>query len=476
VSLELRAGEVLGLMGHNGAGKSTLVKVITGAELPTSGRTTVAGQPIRLGSVADARRHGIVAVYQELRVIPTVTVAENVAYPHLPSRFGFVDRRRLFTQAENSLRMYGVDLDPRRLAGSLSQAEMQLVEVVAALSVGARVILLDEPTSSLGAREISQLEEVVRGAVAGGVAVVFITHKIQEVLDLADRVVVLRDGELVADGERAEFDHARLVRELTGAPDFTGQRETGILERVTDAPTDVALAVKDLEAPGVASATLTVESGEVVGLYGLLGSGRTALLRSLYGANPPSAGTVEVLGRPWWPKSPVEALKRGICLLTEDRKHDGVIGPMSVQDNQVVAALRKFRTGLGLFDRRRAKVTTDAERARLGILGAPESAISSLSGGNQQKVLFSRLHLSGAKVLLLDEPTRGVDVGAKRQIYDVIREEARSGKAVLVASSEVEEVLELCNRCYVVHDGRAGDVVLAGPDLTAERLRVATAN
>ena len=500
VSLEVRAGEILGLMGHNGAGKSTLIKVLAGAEQPTTGQLLVNGQSGQFRSVADARGLGVVAVYQELRIIGTVSVAENLSYPLLPSRFGFIDHKKLKQDALRALSGRGVEIDPMLPASQLSQAERQLVEITAVLSSGAKVVLLDEPTSSLDVEQIERVFSLMHSATAEGVSFVLVTHKVNEVLDCADRIVVLRDGRVVAQGARGAFDHERLVAELagssgeasqgkgraggvapaapappapapqgTGAPAPTGVPVRRASAKAASAP---ALRVRGLVAGGITQADFDVGFGEVVGLYGVLGAGRTAFLRALYGLNPVRAGQVMLYGASFSPKHPADCLERGLYLLSESRKVDGIIPSVSVRDNQVVAALRSFRRYLGVMDMARVKAETDSEVARLDIRGNPDRPIGSLSGGNQQKVLFSRLHMAGARVLLLDEPTRGVDVGAKRRIYQVIRDEAREGKAVIVSSSEAEEICELCSRCYVVRKGRLGDVALSGDALTPDALRL----
>jgi len=485
VSLKVFRGEVVGLMGHNGAGKSTLIKVITGAEQPTTGEVKIEGRPQGATGIGAARSQGIATVYQELRTIENVSVAENIFYPAIPHRYGFVDRRRLYSDARRLLADQGLAIDPKVPAGKLSQAERQLVEIAAAQSWGARLILFDEPTSSLGATQIDEFLAVVRRQASLGIGIVLVTHKIAEVLEVADRIVVLRDGRVVASGLREEFTRQRLVAELTGAvaseaaPDIGSNDTHPSRGKRVNLPgteaSNVALKTSHLVAGGVVKADVELSKGEIVGLYGLLGSGRTALLSALYGINPVVGGLIELDGRGYLPDGPADALRRGIFLLSEDRKRDGIIAMMSVRNNQAIASLTRFRRGPGFVDRRLLRSTTDDEINRLNIICRPERPVSSLSGGNQQKVLFSRLHLTGSHVLLLDEPTRGVDVGAKREIYGVIRQEASMGRSVLVASSEVEEICELCHRCYVVVDGCTGDLEFAGDSLTPVGLRLAAA-
>jgi ABC-type sugar transport system ATPase subunit len=407
-----------------------------------------------------------------------------------------VDRKRLRQDALRALSERGIEIDPMVPAGQLSQAERQLVEISAVLSSGARVVLLDEPTSSLDVEQIERVFALMHRATAEGSSFVFVTHKVNEVLGCADRIIVLRDGRVVAHGARGDFDHDRLVAELAGssgegfgvagraqglvagAPAVEGGNAPYAIklareQRGTRTMATVALRVTGLVAGGVRRADLDVNFGEVVGLYGVLGAGRTAFLRALQGLNPVRGGQVVLYGAPFSPKDPADSLEHGLYLLSESRKVDGIIPSMSVRGNQVIAALRSFRHYGGLMDRARVKEETDSEVERLDIRGNPDRPVASLSGGNQQKVLFSRLHMAGARVLLLDEPTRGVDVGAKRRIYQVIRDEAKDGKAVIVSSSEAEEICELCSRCYVVREGRLGDVVLSGKALTPNALRLA---
>lgn len=478
VSLTVNQGEILGLMGHNGAGKSTLIKVIAGAEEPSDGTVRIEGRLLGRDGDSKVLRQRIAVVYQELRTIENVSVAENLLYPALPKRFGIVDRKQLYSRAREILDAEGIDVSERVIASQLSQADRQLIEIAAARSRGAELLLLDEPTSSLGAVQIEALLTVIRREAQHGTAIIFVTHKIGEVLEVADRLVVLRDGRVVAAGLTREFTRERLVGELTGVFGSDASPVDGGIERVRSAAisADSALVARELKAGGVVSATIDVRRGEIVGLYGLLGSGRSALLRALYGANPITGGVLEVFGERFRPSSPKAALSKGLMFLTEDRKRDGIIPDLSVSANAAIAALRKFKSIGGLIKRRKLRSTSLEEARRLNIRARLDEPVRALSGGNQQKVLFSRLHLSGALILLLDEPTRGVDVGAKREIYDVIREEAAQGKAVLVASSEAEEICELCNRCYVVIKGRTGDVILEGSAMTPGSLRRAAAS
>lgn len=482
VSFELHAGEVLCLMGHNGAGKSTLIKIISGAEEPTAGTIYLDRKEVKFTSVQSAQDVGIATVFQELRIIDNISVAENVFLPDLPVQWGFVKKKTMYDEAKRVFEELGIPVDPAAEAGALSQAERQLVEIAAAQRRRAKVLVFDEPTSSLGAEQIEELLRVLRREASRGTAILLVTHKIAEALEVADRILVLRDGRLVADGPRAEFSTERLVSELTGAIELSGsdnigggEEVVGVGQREQPAAGKTLLTVNGLRAGGVKEASLTVSVGEIVGLYGLLGSGRSALLRALYGVNRVTGGEITVDGRPYRPVGPTLALEAGICFLTEERKRDGIVADLSVRSNQALASLSRFRTLLGFLDKRKLAATTDSDLKRLAIRGRGSDLMSALSGGNQQKVLFSRLHFANARLWLLDEPTRGVDVGAKREIYDVIREEASRGRGILVASSEVEEICELCNRCYVVVDGYVGAIELRGDEITQNALRVAAA-
>jgi ABC-type sugar transport system ATPase subunit len=453
VDLSLAAGEVRALLGKNGAGKSTLVKILSGAQQPDAGRVELAGAPVVLPSPAAARDLGIATVHQELSLVPELSVAENVLlgrWRRATPRSVLLAPRALREAARAVLDELEVDLDPATPVGRLGIAQQQTVEIARALSYRPRLLVLDEPTSSLPADEVDVLLRLVRRLAASGVAVVYVSHRMDEIPRVADSVTVLRDGRHLATRPIAEADTRTIVDLMTGGAVHEHRPATGT---APDGPP--VLSVRDLHrGDRVRGVSLDLRAGEVVGLAGLLGSGRTELLRCLYGLDRADAGEITVDGRAYTPSGPIRALRRGIGFTPEDRKADGLALGMSVSANLVMTCLDRIRH-LGLLSRGRERSIAADSCADLRIkapaLGTPAGA---LSGGNQQKIVLGKFLNAGVRVLLLDEPTRGVDVEAKDQIYALVRRLAAEGAAVLVASSELEELFLFCDRLLVLRAGR----------------------
>ncbi|MBO0875245.1 MAG: sugar ABC transporter ATP-binding protein [Pseudonocardia sp.] len=473
VDLTCRPGRVHALVGENGAGKSTLVRVLTGNTTPDQGRILYYGSPVRLPTPRHALELGITAVHQELTVLPELTVAENVLLGQEPTSLGRLDHRAGSALVAGALDRVGLaDLDPRRRAGELSLANQQLVEIARALVRRSRVLILDEPSAVLSGDKLTALFDVVRSLAAGGVAVVYISHLLDEVRSLADDVTVLRDGAAVSSGLAHGYNVRRIVREMVGRDVDT------VYPTLAPPSTEPVLHVRGL-VPRTRGAApepvdLDVCAGEIVGLAGLVGSGRSRLLRTLAGARTRAAGTVRVNGNEVTRGGSVagslrRAMRAGMVLVPEERKTDGLVPGLSVRANATLATLRQVCL-LGWVSARRERAAFAAERDRLGIRAAgPDQEIGQLSGGNQQKVVLAKWLRRRPSVLLLDEPTRGVDVGAKAEIYRSIAELAAQGMAVLLASSELPEVLGLAHRVLVC---REGGVVgeLTGADRTEEKV------
>jgi ribose transport system ATP-binding protein len=452
-SFRARRGEILAIIGQNGAGKSTLMNVLAGGLLPDAGAILLDGAPYTPSSPRAARAAGVAMVHQELSLCPHLSVAENVLLPELPVRRGLLDLRGLHRRAEEVLARLSPEapIPPAALAGELSPAAMQIVEIARAIAApSCRVLILDEPTSSLSKRDTERLFEVLRALRAQGLTILYISHFLEEVKALADTFTVLRDGASVGEGAIADFTTHDIVEMMAGRP------VERLFKKSEREPGEVVLELEDVageKAPKRAS--LSLRRGEVLGMFGLIGAGRTELLRAIFGLEPVRSGRVRVLGRAG-PASPTERLEQGVGMLSEDRKGEGLCLEMSIADNVTLSRLEGLGPGPLIRDALQNDLTKRWIR-RLAIKCAgPEQRTSELSGGNQQKIAMARLLHHDVDVLLLDEPTRGIDVGSKAQIYELIDELAASGKAVLMVSSYLPELLGTCDRICVMSRGSLG--------------------
>lgn len=461
VSLEILPGTIHALVGENGAGKSTLLGVLAGRVAPTSGRVRIFGEPAALGNPRRARAAGVTAIYQELTIVPALDAAANVFLGTPLARSGWLARDRMRARFAELCRDFEVTIDPDVAAGGLSIADQQLLEIMRATQADSRVMLFDEPTASLGAPERAQLHALLRRLRSQGVTVVLVSHNLEEVLDLSDEITVFRDGRIADARPAVAWTKASLVEAMSG-------RRTALVTRTSRPPertaTDPVLTVTGLSAPGVLrDVTLDVAAGEIVGVAGLVGSGRTSLLRALAGLTPGAVGALTVDGRVTrLPRSVREAQRRGIALVPEDRKGQGLVLTASARVNIGLPDLHRSARAGWLSGRRLTDQAAEAARgfgfdpARLG------QPVGQLSGGNQQKALLARWIYARPRVLLCDEPTRGIDIGAKEQILASLREFAGQGLAIVLASSEFEELVAACDRVVVLSRGRIVSVQRPG--------------
>lgn len=451
VSMTLGHGEVLAVIGENGAGKSTLMKILAGVQEPNSGRILIDGKEVRIESTRAAMDLGIVLIHQELNLSDNLNVGANIFLGREPLRMGLIDRRTIDRESQKYLTQVGLDISPRTIVSSLTIGRQQLVEIAKALSVNARVLIMDEPTSSLSAHETETLFRVVKDLRSRGVSVIYISHRLGEVRELADRVTVLRDGENAGDLARDEISHDNMVKLMVGrdVSRFYSRSQHEIGETLLEA--------RNLVTPTWPQHKLNfhVRAGEIVGVSGLVGSGRTEMLRVLFGIDKPIAGSVLVNDEPIDLQSPRCAIESGIALVPEDRKQHGLVLEDSVRRNVGLAGLLRNARKAGFLNQRQER--TDAadmiEKMRIRT-PSDEQIVQYLSGGNQQKVVIGKWLSLAPRLLLLDEPTRGIDVGAKEEIYRLIEKLAAEGMGIIFVSSELEEVMGMSDRVIVMHEGR----------------------
>lgn len=450
VDLDVEAGEVHALLGQNGAGKSTLMKIIAGAETPNSGSMRLEGEPVPFGSPVEARDRGIGIVFQELSLVPTISVGENVLLGRWQGRGPLVSVRDTEEAARPFLEMVGLDADPSMRTERLGVAERQLVEIAKALSSEVKVLLLDEPTSALSDREAHRLFQVISDLTATGVAVIYVSHRLPEVLQICDRVTVLRDGGHAGDLDIADTDEAELARRMVGAAVTLDAPPAPATKPSSEV---VVRAVGLAHLPYLKPTDLQIHAGEVVTVFGLVGAGRSRLAKTLFGIEPATEGTLELFGSPVRLKSPADAIAAGVGYVGEDRSA-GLVPRMSVAQNIVLASLPRLTRGV-TFDRAEERRLGEHYVTELNIrTPSVDQVVSALSGGNQQKVLLARWLCSGARFLVLDDPVRGVDVGAKEEVFRLVRDLAADGVAVLYITSEIREARTLGDRMLVMSGGR----------------------
>ncbi|WP_422746761.1 sugar ABC transporter ATP-binding protein [Mycobacterium sp. WMMD1722] len=474
ITLHLEPGTVTALAGENGAGKSTLMKIVSGQYTADHGRVVVQGNQLAAGNTKDAVRHGVAIVPQELASIEDMTVYENLFVGRELKVGPFLNRRAMIDEARDALAVFGVDINPAARMGSLPVGLRQIVEIVKAARTGARVVMLDEPTSAISEREVEGLYKIVRQLREHGVAMVYTTHKMAEIRAIADRVVVLRDGGLILDKSIAEVSDDDIVTAMIGR-----ELDTLFPERAQPGA-DTVLEVRNLQVDGASEpVSFSVRAGEIVGLAGLVGAGRTELLEAIFGARHTSSGDILVRGKPLKRNHPAAAITTGMAMVPEDRKISGVVLSMSVLDNGSLPRLSSFSVAGWLRAKARNTAVSDVMKSvRLRSRGLSQE-VGTLSGGNQQKVVLARWLTGTVNVLLLDEPTRGVDVGARSEIYRIITEFAAQGMAVVMASSDMPEVVGLSHRAFVMRGGAfVGELdrdALDHPEVQESVFRLATA-
>jgi rhamnose transport system ATP-binding protein len=449
VHFEVFAGEVHALLGENGAGKSTLIKIMTGVHQPDAGTIALDGQPARFASTREAQAQGVAAIYQEPSLFPDLDIAENILVGRQPTRRGGIDWKRMYQEAGELLRRLGLSLDPRTKARELSVAQQQLVEIARALSSNAKVLIMDEPTSSLTQREVDDLFAIVRQLRASGAAIVFISHRLEELFALADRVTTLRDGAYVGTRAMADVTTEDLIRMMVGRT-----LDELFPKQSVDAG-DVVLAVDRLSVEGSFSdVSFELRRGEILGLAGLIGAGRTNVARALFGVEPATAGTITLDGHVVSIRSPNTAMALGIGYVPEDRKEHGLVLKMSIADNITLPMISSFAK-LGWLNQNHALQAAAASARQLEVkMANVQQQAGELSGGNQQKVVLAKWLGTQPRVLILDEPTRGIDVGTKAAVHGLMSSLAAQGMAILMISSELPEIMGMSDRILVMREGR----------------------
>ena len=457
-SVTFRTGEIHGLVGQNGAGKSSLMKMVCGVYRADGGHVVVDDEALVFTSPRAAGDRNVTLVAQELSLVPALSVGENILLGQQPSRGGLISARRLRERAIELIESFGFDLDPDDIVSTLSPSQQQKVEILRALAQDARLIVLDEPTSSMSIDDSAQLYEIIRMLAARGTSVVLVSHFLEEVLEVCDVVTVMRDGHVVANSLPADGLTSNEIVELMVGDQVEQVRPDRASVDRTGTP---RLQVTNLSGGRFQDMSVEVHRGEIVAMVGLVGAGRTEFLRGVFGADPVTDGSVEIDGKPVKFRRPSDAVKAGVAMLTESRKHDGIFPVLSTTTNMAVAQPETYTTG-GWIDRRRQRKATDAVAEQVNVQAASlDTPVSSLSGGNQQKALLARWLIKRPELFLIDEPTRGVDVVSIGQIHGLIHELAAQGMSVLMVTSEFEEALELAHRIYVVRNGRIVDHVTA---------------
>ena len=462
--LELAAGEIHALVGENGAGKSTLIKVMTGAHRPDRGRIFLHGSEQRIANPLAAQRAGVAAIYQEFSLIPTLTVRENLFLGREASRFGRLQPAEERRRARAIFQQLGMPIDTEALLRDLNIAQQQIIEIARALLADAQILIMDEPTAALTPREVSALFAVLAELRRAGRAILFVSHRLEEVLQISDRVTIMRDGETRGTWDAGNLTRARLIEEMVGRPLGAEFPKVG-------APLgEELLCVQKLTGGAIRDVSFTVRSGEVLGLAGLVGAGRTELARLLFGADRLTRGEIFLAGESVRLRSPRDAIERGICLLTENRKEQGLILGLPALENFALPNLSHWsRCGWLAGGRERASFARFVESLNIRIAG-PAQLAGQLSGGNQQKLLVARWLENDARVIIFDEPTRGIDVGAKVEMYNLINDLAARGKAIIMISSELPEILGMSDRVLVMRAGRLSGEVRDVAAATQEQL------
>jgi erythritol transport system ATP-binding protein len=453
VTFDVHAGQVNVLVGENGAGKSTLMKLLAGVEQPTDGRILIDGEPVVLPTVTDAQRHGVGIIFQELNLCTNLTVLDNLFLAQEITRGPAIDRGAQRKVAQALLERLGQDIDPDETVSNLRVGQQQIVEIAKALTHDVRVLIMDEPTSALSQVEVEGLFRIIEDLKARGVAIVYISHKLEELLQVGDHITVMRDGRIVGNAGAADVDVAWIIEQMVG------RSPASLFSRTQHEVGEVLLEVRDVTLPRLGGGylldhvSLKVHAGEILGVYGLMGAGRTELMEVLAGIRPEASGEVLLEGRDLMQVSVADRIDAGVVLVPEDRKTVGLVGTLSVAHNMVLASLRRYLSGPWLSARKEEAAVSGMIRDLSVRVADPRNSIDSLSGGNQQKVVVAKGLLTEPRVLLLDEPTRGIDVGAKSEIFHIMSRLAEEGFGIVFVSSELKEVLAMSDRILVLSRG-----------------------
>lgn len=450
VDFDLKKGEVHALIGQNGSGKSTLMNILSGGLSMDSGEILRNGKAVHITSPVTALEHGISMIHQELKLFPDLTVAENIYFGRYPKKMGRIDWDTMNRMADEAMSMLSDDIKGRQKVASLSIAQQQLVEIVRAISKKTEIVIMDEPTASLTSEETRDLFKVIERVRESGVSIIFISHRLDEVLAISDRVTVLRDGELIGTLAREQITGKDQLVDM-----MINVKTVDLMEREAKAPGPVVLETKDICLDKrLDHVSIKLHEGEVLGIAGLVGAGRTEFLKTIFGAYRPTAGTISIRGKECREMTPKQAVSMGIAYMSEDRKNEGLLLQMSVEDNIIYSCMPSFsRFGLLRVDKRTKTVGNMAKRLRLKTSGW-KSLAGELSGGNQQKVVIAKWLAANSSIILMDEPTRGIDVGAKSEIYALVRQLADEGKSIIFVSSELEEVQMVSDRILVMGQGK----------------------
>jgi ABC-type sugar transport system ATPase subunit len=455
VGLDIKAAEVHAVVGENGAGKSTLMKIIAGVLRPDSGKLLLRGQPVELTDPLEAQRLGISIVFQELNLFPDLTVAENIFLNHEPTfSVGLTDYRTMHERSRQALKLVGIEIDPRRSVRALSLAEKQLVEIARGLAHRASLIILDEPNSALTVQETERLFEIIRSLVSQSTAILYVSHRMEEVFTIADRISVIRDGRNAGSWPKGETSIRQIIQAMIGRK---LEEEFPPPLHALEPETPPVVEVQGLCKQGMLQPTnFVLRPGEILGVVGLEGAGKEALFQLLFGLQKPDGGTVTVAGRRATAHSPAEAIEAGWAMVPASRGEQGLMTDWSIRENVTLLILDKLRARAGLISGRKARTETESFIRTLAIVtDSQEKKVSQLSGGNQQKIVVAKWLAPRPRMLILDDPTRGVDVGAKRELYTIIRRLAADGLPILLSSSEIDEVLGLADRVMIMYRGRA---------------------
>ncbi|MDD6203766.1 MAG: sugar ABC transporter ATP-binding protein [Firmicutes bacterium] len=447
----LKAGEVHALMGENGAGKSTLMKVLCGIYHRDGGEIELFGQAVNFDNIAQAQAAGVSIIHQELNMMNHLTVAQNIYIGREPIKMGFIDDRQMERDAEALFKRIGVRIDPGAVLGSLTVGKQQMVEIAKAISRDARLLVLDEPTAALTQTEVEELFAIMNDLRSKGIGMIYISHRMDEITRISDRVTVMRDGEYVGTLNTADTTKDEIVRMMVGRVIYGEKKEASACP--ADAP--VALEVRHLNSGSlIKDVSFTLHKGEILGFSGLMGAGRTEVARAVYGADPFDSGEILINGEPVRIKTPAEAVKHGICYLSEDRKRYGLMLEKSVAENSVLASVEDF-VSFGFINDAQIERTAGEANAKLRTkMPSVRQKVKNLSGGNQQKVIIARWLIKNSDIFIFDEPTRGIDVGAKSEMYELMEELAAKGKAIIMISSELAEIQRLSDRVLVMCEGR----------------------